>query len=114
MRLSCTPANRNPLGGQRGRVEGVAGTSPHQPADLFELGAFRPPHPREKDALGRRGDRPRLAELLEGLMDGIQAVRDGRPAEATDWLTIIERMNRREPGIQYGVAGVRTNAWQPE
>ncbi len=54
-----------------------------------------------------------LSELLEGLMDGIAAVREGRREDATDWLTIVERMNRREPGIQYGVAGVRTNTWRP-
>lgn len=54
-----------------------------------------------------------LAALLEGLMDGIEAVQEGRRDEATDWLTMVEQMNRREPGIQYGAAGVRTNAWRP-
>jgi len=54
-----------------------------------------------------------LQALLEGLMTGIAAVHEGNREAATDWLSIVSRMNRRVPGILYGVAGVRTNEWQP-
>lgn len=54
-----------------------------------------------------------LRALLRGLMDGMEAVSEGREAEATDWLSIVSTMNRQVRGILYGVAGVRTNRWTP-
>lgn len=41
------------------------------------------------------------------------AIEGGRRDEAHDWLSIVSGMNRRVPGILYGVAGIRTNRWPP-
>ncbi|MCA9580988.1 MAG: hypothetical protein KC416_04290 [Myxococcales bacterium] len=57
---------------------------------------------------------PKTAEvILQGLLDGMDAIDAGRSREATDWLSMIESMNRVERGILYGAAGVRENRWQP-
>lgn len=56
---------------------------------------------------------PTLQALLEGLMEGLVAVTSGDPSDAPDWLKIVRRMNSQTYGILYGVAGVRTNRWQP-
>lgn len=54
-----------------------------------------------------------LAELLKALQRGLHAIHTGNAEEAPDWLSIVGRMNTRVRGILYGVAGVRTNVWQP-
>lgn len=54
-----------------------------------------------------------LKVLLDNLMAGVTATVDGTPNAAPSWVDIVETMNTVEPGIQYGVAGVRENAWQP-
>ena len=61
------------------------------------------------------GSPPTLRVLFTSLMDGMVAIRAGNPESAPDWLTITERISSATWGdILYGVAGVRTNAWQPE
>lgn len=56
-----------------------------------------------------------LGILLKGLMQGIVAASGSDQSRAPSWLSITERMNRAIPwGILYGVAGVRTNQWQPD
>jgi hypothetical protein len=60
------------------------------------------------------GSPPTLRVLLTALMDGTAALHNGSPTKAPDWLTIAERMKGSTWGdIMYGIAGVRTNAWQP-
>ena len=60
------------------------------------------------------GAPPTLEVLLSSLMDGLVAVTENRPEDAPDWLTISEGITDSTWGdILYGVAGVRTNAWQP-
>ena len=55
-----------------------------------------------------------LEVLLQALMDGMTAIRRGQPEYAPDWITIAEDMKGATWGdILYGIAGVRTNAWQP-
>jgi|GEM_PF-2653691 hypothetical protein len=61
------------------------------------------------------GAPPTLKVLLKGLMDGMIAIDRGRPENATDWITIAERMKDATFGdILYGIAGVRSNSWDPE
>ena len=61
------------------------------------------------------GAPPTLETLLSSLMDGMVAIRDGRPESAPDWLTITKRISHSTWGdILYGIAGVRTNTWTPE
>ncbi|MEE2788434.1 MAG: hypothetical protein VX589_13910 [Myxococcota bacterium] len=60
------------------------------------------------------GSPPTTRALLSSLMAGMVAVNDGQPEQAPDWLTISERITDSTWGdILYGVAGVRTNKWQP-
>ncbi len=55
-----------------------------------------------------------LNVLLSHLMLGIEAVLNGQPAIAPDWITIAEKIKRSTWGdILYGVAGVRDNTWTP-
>ena len=52
--------------------------------------------------------------LLNSLMNGMAAVYDEEPENAPDWLSITNSMRIATWGdIMYGVAGVRTNLWQP-
>ena len=61
------------------------------------------------------GSPPTLRILLSGLMDGMVAISEGRPYDATDWVSIAEDIENATWGdIMYGVAGVRTAAWTPE
>jgi len=61
------------------------------------------------------GSPPTLRVLLKGLMEGMVAIDQGRPDRAIDWITIAEKMKSATWGdILYGVAGVRTNSWNPE
>jgi hypothetical protein len=60
------------------------------------------------------GSPPTLRVLLQSLMDGMVAIETGQPERAPDWLTITRQMDYSTWGdIMYGVAGVRTNRWQP-
>lgn len=58
---------------------------------------------------------PRTLEVvLTSLVDGMDAVLRGEPQEAPTWIEITEGMKNSTWGdILYGVAGVRTNNWQP-
>jgi hypothetical protein len=59
-------------------------------------------------------DSPRTLEpLLSSLMDGIVATHGGEPRKAPTWLSIITKMNEKTWDKLYGVAGVRSNTWQP-
>lgn len=55
-----------------------------------------------------------LMVLLRRLMDGIDVIHNGDPESAPSWMTIVTEMNSRVYGINYGVAGVRNNRWQPD
>ena len=60
------------------------------------------------------GAPPTLGVLLRALMDGMVAIERGTPEQAPDWLTISDQMSDSTWGdIMYGIAGVRTNTWQP-
>jgi hypothetical protein len=60
------------------------------------------------------GSPPTVRVLLTSLMEGMAAINRGEGALAPDWLTITRRMKLATFGdIMYGVAGVRTNTWQP-
>lgn len=60
------------------------------------------------------GSPPTLEVLLSSLMDGMVAIQAGNSALAPNWLNIAEDMSDSTWGdIMYGIAGVRTNAWQP-
>ena len=60
------------------------------------------------------GSPPVMRVLLSGLMDGLAAVYDGEPHNAPSWLSISGSMTDATWGdIMYGIAGVRTNSWQP-
>jgi hypothetical protein len=55
-----------------------------------------------------------LNVLLESLMDSMVSIDKGQADEAVDWITIAEGMKKSTWGdILYGVAGVRSNVWQP-
>jgi len=55
-----------------------------------------------------------LRELFLSLMKGLASVRAGRSEDAPTWLEIVDDMRSSTSGdILYGVAGVRTNSWQP-
>lgn len=55
-----------------------------------------------------------MAILLRGLVDGLAAIQAGAPQDAPSWQDLTREMNRSTWGrILYGVAGSRTNAWQP-
>lgn len=51
--------------------------------------------------------------LFRRLMDGVVSVESGVPENAPDWLSIVTEMNSQVNGINYGIAGVRTNSWHP-
>lgn len=53
-----------------------------------------------------------LKPLLQGLLDGMEAVESGEEHKAPSWQTIIDNMEWMD-NILYGVAGVKTNAWHP-
>ena len=60
------------------------------------------------------GAPPVIRVLLESLMEGMTAIASGEREQAVDWNTIVERFESETWGdIMYGVAGVRTNTWQP-
>jgi hypothetical protein len=54
-----------------------------------------------------------LIPLLFGLQQGIEAVAANSPELAPDWPFIVRELDRADPGVLYGVAGVRENLWQP-
>jgi hypothetical protein len=55
-----------------------------------------------------------LNVLLESLMNSMVAIHKGSPNDAVDWITIAEGMKKSTWGdILYGIAGVRSNVWQP-
>ncbi len=55
-----------------------------------------------------------LRVLFIALMKGLGASVAGRPENAPTWLEIADDMTRATSGdILYGIAGVRTNQWQP-
>jgi hypothetical protein len=54
-----------------------------------------------------------LTPLLKELRAGIEAVRNDRPEEAPDWLSIVRQMDRVDGSPMYGLAGVRENRWKP-
>lgn len=73
-------------------------------ADIVATGKSSYPH----------GAPPVVAALLSNLMEGLSAISKGNREEAPDWLTIAQRIKTSTSGdIMYGVAGVRTNSWQP-
>ena len=53
-----------------------------------------------------------LKPLLTNLLDGMDAVEAGEEQKAPTWQKIIEEMEWMD-SINYGVAGVSTNAWHP-
>lgn len=60
------------------------------------------------------GAPPTIETLLKSLLDGMAAISDGNPQSAPDWLTISKRVTSSTWGdIMYGMAGVRSNRWQP-
>jgi hypothetical protein len=60
------------------------------------------------------GSPPTLRVLLSSLMDSMEAILEGEPEGAVDWITIAEKMSASTWGdILYGIAGVRTNTWSP-
>ncbi|MFT5434010.1 MAG: hypothetical protein ACI9OJ_004722 [Myxococcota bacterium] len=60
------------------------------------------------------GAPPTLEVLLSSLFAGMVAIAEGNPEDAPDWITITEAMANSTWGdIMYGMAGVRTNRWQP-
>ena len=60
------------------------------------------------------GSPPTLRVLLSNLLDGMAAIQRDEPDQAPHWLAISEGMDRATWGdIMYGIAGVRTNSWQP-
>jgi hypothetical protein len=60
------------------------------------------------------GSPPTVRVLLTSLMEGMAATNRGQADLAPDWLTVTRRMKGATFGdIMYGVAGVRTNTWQP-
>ena len=58
---------------------------------------------------------PRTLEVvLRSLLRGMDAIYEGRAERAPNWLEISEGMTDSTWGdILYGIAGVRTNEWQP-
>ena len=55
-----------------------------------------------------------LNVLLDSLMYSMEAINNGTPEKAVDWITISEGIKNSTWGdILYGVAGVRSNSWQP-
>ncbi|MCA9524635.1 MAG: hypothetical protein KC609_26895 [Myxococcales bacterium] len=60
------------------------------------------------------GAPPVIATLLDSLMTGMLAIDRGEREKAPDWISIAKQFNYVTYGdIMYGVAGVRTNSWQP-
>ena len=60
------------------------------------------------------GSPPTLRILFTNLLDGMAAIQRGESDQAPDWLTIADGMDDATWGdIMYGIAGVRTNTWQP-
>lgn len=60
------------------------------------------------------GAPPTIRVLLQSLMTSMVAIQAGEPQNALDWYTIVQRMDSSTYGdIMYGVAGARTNVWQP-
>ncbi len=56
-----------------------------------------------------------IVPILSKLMDGIDAASAGKPAQAPSWLDILDRVSALDWDDAYhGVAGARTNAWQPD
>jgi hypothetical protein len=54
-----------------------------------------------------------LTPLLKQLRDGIEAVKNDRPNDAPDWLSIVKEMDRVDSYPMYGLGGVRENSWKP-
>jgi len=53
--------------------------------------------------------------LLKSLMEGMVSIQNGDPEGARNWLNIARAMKSATWGdIMYGIAGARTNTWQPE
>ncbi len=60
------------------------------------------------------GAPPTLNVILDSLMYSMEAIQNGTPEKAVDWITIAEGIKNSTWGdILYGVAGVRSNRWQP-
>jgi hypothetical protein len=53
-----------------------------------------------------------LKPLLQGLLEGMEAVERGEENKAPSWQSIIDKMEWMD-SIRYGVAGVATNSWHP-
>ena len=61
------------------------------------------------------GSPPVMRVLLESLMEGMVSIQEGSPANARSWMDIARAVNYATWGdIMYGIAGARTNTWQPE
>lgn len=60
------------------------------------------------------GAPPVIATLLDSLMTGMLAIERGEREKAPNWIQIAKQFDTVTWGdIMYGVAGVRTNSWQP-
>jgi len=60
------------------------------------------------------GSPPVMRVLLSSLMNGMVAIRQETPEQARSWVAIAEAMKAATWGdIMYGIAGARTNDWQP-
>jgi hypothetical protein len=56
-----------------------------------------------------------IVPILSKLMDGIDAVSAGKPEQAPSWLEILDMIGGLDwADAWHGVAGARTNSWQPD
>ncbi|MCP4444681.1 MAG: hypothetical protein GY811_04950 [Myxococcales bacterium] len=61
------------------------------------------------------GSPPTVRVLLGSLMRSMVSIQEGSSNDAKSWIEIAEDMKSSTWGdIMYGVAGARTNSWQPE